>query len=119
MTARMPLDEDEVRRTHVFLAVSGALALVGCFAAFLFDGDPAWRIAFTVSVAVMLLGYSALWLQTRDLRNYSASVAVAVITVCNLAGVSASIYFGIFSPAPMILMLPIAFIGLSSSARGA
>jgi len=118
-TARATLAEDEVRRTHAFLVVSGALAVVGCGASFLFDGHALVRLVFAASVAALLAGYVALWLHTRDLTNYTPAKAVAVITVCNLAGISASLYYGLYSPAPMILMLPIAFIGLSSSGAGA
>lgn len=113
--AREALLEDEARRTHGFLALTGLLALVGVLAAYLLDGDPAYRTAFAVSVAIMELGYLALWWHTRELARYSPAKAVAVITVCNFAGVLACFYYGFFSPAPMILLLPIAYIGRSAS----
>lgn len=111
--------EDEARRTHAFMVVSGALAVVGWLATWFFDGHPALRMLFGAGVLWLVAGYLALWWHTRNLRNYSPAKAVASITLTNLTGVFASAYYGFFSPAPMILMLPIAYIGRSASGRGA
>ncbi len=113
------LAEDEVRRTHAFLLVTGVLAVVGAATTFLFDGHARWRIGFLLGVSLLLTGYFALWWRTRALQNYRPLEAVLVVSVCNLAGVAACFYYGLFSPAPMILMLPIAFIGRSASGGGA
>ncbi len=118
-TAQAALYEDEVRRTHVFMGASGGLAIVGAAATWLFDGDPFWRLLFNLGVLFLLGGYLALWWYTRDLRNYSPLKAVVVITICNLSGIAACLYFGLFSPAPMILLLPISFIGFSRSGAAA
>jgi len=118
-SARNALLVDEVRRTHAFLLVSGALAVVGAVATFLFDGEPLWRLLFVGGVSVLLAGYIALYRWTRDVRRYRPTQAVAVVTVCNLAGVAACMYYGMFSPAPMILMLPVAYIGMSCSGAAA
>ncbi len=113
------LVEDEARRTHAFMAASAALAVVGSAATWLFDGDPALRLAFVGGVLWLLGGYLWLWWQTRQLSNYHPAKAVAAITVTNLAGVLACGYYGFFSPAPIILMLPIAYIGRSGSGAAA
>ncbi len=101
------------------MVISGALALVGGAATFLFDGERTLQIIFLLGVAGLLLGYTGLWWHTRAGRNYTPAKAVYVITLCNLAGVAACLYFGLFSPAPMILLLPIAFIGRSASGAAA
>ena len=109
------LQVDEVRRTHRFMQISGALACVGGAATFLFAGERTLQIVFLLGTVGLLLGYGGLWWHTHDGRNYTPAKAVFVVTLCNLAGIAACLYFGLFSPAPMILMLPIAFIGRSAS----
>ena len=118
-SAAATLAIDEVRRTHRFMLISGALAVIGGIATFLFDGDRSLQVAFLLGIVGLIVGYSGLWWHTRDGRNYTPGKAVYVITLCNLAGIAACLYFGLFSPAPMILLLPIAFIGRSASGGAA
>jgi len=113
------ISAEEVMRCHSFLAISASLALVGAAAAYLFDGDPEIRLGFTLGVLALLVGYLGLYRHTRDPANYTPRGAVVVITICNLAGILGCLYYGFFSPAPMIMMLPIAFIGLSDSGSAA
>ena len=110
---------DEILRTRAFLWLSGGLAVVGAGASFLFEGDPRYGAAFRLSVLALVAGYAALYVHIRRPGNYSPNKALVVVAVCNLAGVVASVYFGVFSPCPMILMIPIAFFGLSRGTAAA
>jgi len=106
---------DEILRTRAFLWLSGSLGVVGAVASLLFDGSEVFGRAFRVSVVLLVLGYVALGIHIRKPENYSPTKALGVVAVCNLGGVVASFFYGVFSPCPMILMIPIAFFGLSRS----
>lgn len=110
---------DEILRTRAFLWLSGGLAVVGALASFALDGDSRVGAAFRLSVLALVAGYAALYVHMRREDNYSPAKALVVVAVCNLAGVVASLYYGLFSPCPMILMIPIAFFGLSRSGAAA
>jgi hypothetical protein len=110
---------DELLRMRAFLVLSGILATLGAGATVLVDGAPLFRIAFLVGVVAMLLTYTWFGLHTRDERNYSGAKAAAVVAVCNLAGVLACLFYGMWSPAPVVLMMPIMFFGLLRSTLAA
>lgn len=111
------LRSDEIQRTRAFLLVSGTLSLFGAAASPLFVGEPTvWRV-FLVSVVSLVAICAGFFLHIRDERRYSAEKALVVITVCEFAGVAAVAFYGFFSPAPMVMMLPIGFVGLSRNRR--
>ena len=110
---------DELLRMRAFLGLSGLLAFLGAGASFLVDGDPVLRLAFVVSVVLMLAVYGLFAHHTRDAKNYDELKAGLVISACNLAGVLACFFYGLWSPAPMVLMMPIGFFGLMRSGKAA
>ncbi len=119
MLADEALVDDELRRTQVFIVTTGALALVGTLASWLFDGHSGWRAVFAASSTFLLVAYASLWWHVRDTRRYLPTHTVAAVTLCSLAGVAACFFYGLFSPAPMILTLPVAFVGRTLSGPGA
>lgn len=115
----LALRDDERRRTRAFLWVSGTLAVCGAAAAPLLGGDPRTCIAFVVGVAAMLLTYAVFAKRLVDPSRFRPGRALAVVTAANLSGVLAAVHYGVFSPASMCLMVPIAYFGLTESARAA
>jgi serine/threonine-protein kinase len=104
---------------RAFLVLSASLATAGGLATFIVPGDPRVRLAFVAGVVVMLVAFTWFGLHTRDESNYSPGKAAAVVAVCNLAGVLACLFYGMWSPAPVVLMMPIMFFGLLRSAPAA
>ena len=110
---------DEILRTRSFLVLSGALGVCGAAATFLVAGDPVIRLVFIAWVIGMLASYVGLYVTIRDPSRYTPERALVVVAFANIAGSFASLYYGLFSPAPMVLMVPIAFFGMSRSERAA
>jgi len=113
------LESDEILRTRAFLVVSGSLGVLGAACGFLVPGDELVRLGFQGSVVVMVAVYAWFYWHIRHRENYSSGKAGLVLTACNLAGISACAYYGFFSPAPMVMMLPIGFFGHSRDASAA
>ncbi|MCP4804189.1 MAG: serine/threonine protein kinase [Proteobacteria bacterium] len=110
---------DELLRMRAFLVLSGVLAGLGGLATLAVPGDPAFRSAFLAGVFVMLVAYTWFGLHIRDESNYSSAKAATVVAICNLTGVLACLFYGMWSPAPVVLMMPIMFFGLLRSTRAA
>ncbi len=117
--AASALMADEILRTRSFLMLSGALGVCGAASSFLVDGDPLIRLVFVVWVIGMLTSYVGLYVSIRRPEQYTPEKALVVVAFANTAGTFAALYFGVFSPAPMVLMVPIAFFGMSRGERAA
>jgi tRNA A-37 threonylcarbamoyl transferase component Bud32 len=113
------LRDDERRRTRAFLWVSGGLAVCGAVAAPVVGGNRTSCVAFIVGVVAMLVAYVVFGRQLVDPARYRPGRALPVVTAANLSGVLAALHYGVFSPASMCLMLPIAYFGLTESTRAA
>jgi hypothetical protein len=109
------LRDDERRRTRAFLLVSAPLAVLGALAAPLLGGTTWTCVAFIMGVVLMLVVYGWLWRHLGADRVHSPRRALVAVTAANLSGVAAALHHGVFSPASMCLMLPIAYFGLSES----
>ena len=113
------LDADELARTRSFLWVSGALATVGALGALVLGGNPWTRALFVCSVLVLLCIYVLFGWHIQRPANYSPVKALVAVTGANMSGVAAALHFGLYSPAPMVLMVPIAYFGMSNSGMAA
>lgn len=107
------LESDEIARTRVFLQISGTLGALGAACSFLVEGEEFVRIGFVATVALLVTVYGWFHRHIRTRDNYTPAKAGLVLTCCNLSGIAACAYYGFFSPAPMVMMLPIAFFGAS------
>jgi serine/threonine-protein kinase len=110
---------EEMLRTRVFFRV--VLLLIVAVGAVLpiMGGDPVYKWIFAVGLA--LAGVSSavfLWF-IRDEANYTPARAIAPIACCVVCVIGACNYFGIYSPAPMVLTFGIYFMSLGSSMSAA
>jgi len=117
---KAPLDvlhRDEVLRTRRLSVIGMPVAIIGVVAAALIPGDPTARALMYVAAVIAFLsfayqGYRALHPDT------FGGLGVAIGWVVPAVAVSLAIpFFGVFSPAPMLLVLGVYFTGLGSSGR--
>ena len=99
--------------------MSGLLALSGGVGALLLSGNIYTRTAFLASVVFLLVSYTAFAFHIRRPERYTPLKALVVVTRANTAGILAAVHFGLFSPAPMVLMVPLAYFGTSNSSLAA
>lgn len=117
ITPRETLHVQEIARTRVFALaivvfatfVLGTLTLVG--------GDPLAKRLF--AGALVIIGASCGWLgwQLRTDAGYTVERATAVAFLSILAAFTGIWFFGVYSPAPMILPFGLAFFGIGQSTR--
>jgi len=111
------LERDEMLRTRRFCFVGIAISLAGGLAVAILPGDPtASMIVFcamgaAIMAIVFLLGRTADPIQ---FRRPSSVIGWFVPAVCVT---SALPFFGVFSPAPIILVLGIYFTGLGKNTK--
>ena len=111
------LHRDEVLRTRRLAVIGMPTAVLGVAASLLMPGDPTARSLMHLAALITFLsfayqGYRALHPET------FGGFGVAIGWVIPALSVSLAIpFFGVFSPAPMLLVLGVYFTGLGSSAR--
>jgi len=106
-------------RTRVFFRV--VLLLIVAVGAVLpiMGGDPVYKWIFAVGLALAGVS-SAVFLWTiRDEANYTPARTILPIVCCVVCVIGACNYFGIYSPAPMVLTFGIYFMSLSASMSAA
>ncbi len=107
--------QEEVARTHMFVKI--ALAIVAAIAVALpfLSGDPTAKTV--VAVALVPAALASIWLlvKTRDPTAYRTVDATIVAAAQCGAAYAGVFYWGIFSPAPAIILLGIYFFSLGGS----
>jgi eukaryotic-like serine/threonine-protein kinase len=110
---------EEMLRTRVFFRV--VLLLIGAVALALpiMGGDPLYKWIFAGGLLVAAVGSAVFLWYLRDEANYTPARLVWPIGCCVVAVATACAYFGIYSPAPMVLTFGIYFMSLGASVRAA
>ena len=115
-TAMTPADTllvDEIERTRrIVWVIVGLVITVGALVPLL-GGDPAARNLTIAGLACAALAAAGLFWMTAE-RSRFTPMRLAIASMGNVGAVATAIlYFGIFSPAPVVFVLGIYFVGLS------
>jgi serine/threonine-protein kinase len=117
ITPRETLHLQEVARTRVFATVVSVFAVFVLGTLALVGGDPfAKRI---LAGSLVAIGATCLWLrwQLRKDEGYTVTRATVAAYICILGAFTGIWFFGVFSPAPIILLFGLAFFSIGQSAR--
>jgi serine/threonine-protein kinase len=109
------LERDEMLRARRFCAIAIGIAAIGAVSAVILPGDPAATALLLGACGVSTLGTLFVLHRMRDpreLRRTSTALGWLVPSVCATMAIP---YFGSFSPAPVVLVLGVYFIGLGRS----
>ncbi len=109
------LERDEMLRTRRFCAIGAVIGTAGGASVTLLPGDPTATAVLLSSVGLALSAVLFLFLRTGDpvkFRKPSTMLGWYIPAVCVTASLP---YFGVFSPACVILVLGIYFTGLGKS----
>ncbi len=109
------LDRDEIMRTRLFCLIASSIAVAGALAVPLLPGAAWTGMCVLVAVGVSLAGIVFLFARTTDpvrFRSKSTLFGWYVPAVCVTSAIP---YFGVFSPAPLVLVLGVYFVGLGKS----
>ncbi|HEY1558941.1 MAG TPA: serine/threonine-protein kinase [Kofleriaceae bacterium] len=110
------LELDELQRTRRFCFIALPIAMLGGLSAPLLPGDTTATILLISSVAVAVFAILFLLSRTRNpetFRRPSTALGWFIPAACVTTAIP---YFGAFSPAPLVLVLGVYFVGLGRSA---
>ena len=118
VTPRETLHLQEITRTRAFVRLAFALALLVSASMFVLDGDPTAKRLF-LGGAVLVMA-TTVWLgwTIREDVGYTIGRALVCGFSCILAAFAGIHFFGVFSPAPMIIPFGLCVFGTSLSDRG-
>ncbi len=110
---------DEALRTRAFLSMSSGLAAAGGVTAFLVDGNLMWRWVFVILVIALLFANGIVLKQVRGAPKVRPGTVFTVVGLNAATSFAAMVYYGLYSPAPMVMMLTVSYFGLSEFRRAA
>ncbi len=118
LTPRETLQLQEVTRTRSFLRFSVALACLVSVSMALLRGDPIAKLVFLISSLAVVA--SCIWLGWLIRKDEGYTVERALVTgfTCIFAAFAGIYFFGVFSPAPVIIPFGLCVFGTSLSDRG-
>jgi serine/threonine-protein kinase len=111
------LERDEMLRTRRFCAIAAVIACVGAAAALVLPGDPTATWLMLAAVVVALGAIAFLLHRTRNPLEFNRPSTILGWFVPAVCVTSAIPYFGVFSPAAVVLVLGIYFTGLGKNTR--
>ncbi|MGE5183706.1 MAG: serine/threonine-protein kinase [Acidobacteriota bacterium] len=112
------LERDEILRTRTFCLIVALLAVVGAVSGIVIPGgDRDGKLVLFGACIVGLLSMAFLLYQTRDPIRFRQKWTLLVWFFPAICVNAAVFYFGIFSPAPMLVVLGVYFVGLSKAGR--
>jgi eukaryotic-like serine/threonine-protein kinase len=117
ITPDVALQQEELVRTRVFLAVSTALSLVLVPCTILLRGPLSARLVLLGCELTTAAGTSLLRYSLRKAENYTESRILASTCVTMSATALGVVFAGVFSPAPMVGSIGIYFLGQSKFRR--
>jgi hypothetical protein len=117
-TLRDTLTVRDVERTRAFLKTALVVASVVLLPLPWLGGDPLLKALFIGSLLVSGAACLLLLFHLRDPTNYRLSKLLIVGYVCMTGAFGGILYFGPFSPAPVIIPFGLYFFGLGHKFRG-
>jgi serine/threonine-protein kinase len=109
------LRADEMLRTRVFLRVVMLLLGTTVFILPVLGGDRAFKLVLVAAMVLTFAVCGGFLLYIRNEDNYTPERAIAPALITVVAAMAACNYFGLFSPAPMLLVFGVGFVSQSAS----
>ena len=109
------LERDELMRTRRFCLIGALIAVCGGLSVLLLPGDPTASVLLLSSVGCALAAILFLYGRTGDPMRFRKPTTLLGWYIPAICVCTAIPYFGVFSPAPLVLVLGIYFTGLGRS----
>lgn len=109
------LERDELMRTRRFCLIGALIGLCGGGSTMLLPGDPTASAVTLSAVGCALAAILFLYVRTSDPVKFRKPTTLLGWYIPAVCVCSAIPYFGVFSPAPLVLVLGVYFTGLGKS----
>ncbi len=110
---------EEVARSRFFLAMAGLLGVAFLVSLTILGGNPTLKLVLAGTIFVVLVSVAVLYWQIRDPLKYAPHKMTVVAMITAISAYHGVFYWGVFSPAPALIVLGIYFISRSEGFRGA
>jgi serine/threonine-protein kinase len=111
------LERDEILRTRRFCLIALVLVGAGGGATLFLPGDPIATIVLWSAVVTGTGGIAFLFRRTSDPARFRLRSTAVGFFLPTIGVITAIPYFGAFSPAPVLLILAVYFMGFATDAR--
>jgi eukaryotic-like serine/threonine-protein kinase len=112
-SSALSMRRQEAARARGFARLVGLLCIAGLVSQ-LFLGGALWlRVLFSTSLVALGATAAQVWWVTRHPLDYRPPLARAFGAVAAVASLVVSGYLGVFSPAPMLIVLGVSFFAMS------
>jgi serine/threonine-protein kinase len=111
------LARDEILRTRRFCWIALVLVIAGGLSTPLLPGDPIASIGVWSAVVTTIIGIVFLYRRTSDPEKFRRKSTALGFFLPTIGVITAIPYFGAFSPAPVLLILAVYFMGFATDAR--
>jgi serine/threonine-protein kinase len=109
----LSMRRQDAARARGFARLVGLLCAVGLVSQLLLGGTLWLRVLFSASLLVLGATAAQVWWVTRHPLDYRPSLARAFGAVAAVTSLVVSAYLGVLSPAPMLVVLGVAFFAMS------
>jgi serine/threonine-protein kinase len=116
-TPRDALHLQEIERTRAFVKLSVGIALLTAAVLPFVGGDAIAKRAFYVGLALVVLSGAWLGWKIRTDEGYTVERALVCGAACVFAAYCGIYFFGVYSPAPVIIPFGLCFFSTGQSAR--
>jgi serine/threonine-protein kinase len=116
-TAVDAMREEEIARTRLFIRMGWLLSVAAIATVFVVDAQP---VIATVFVAGLVLGIaisSGYHRAFADPRNYTERALMVLAVICMINGNLAVLFYGVYSAAPLMIVIGIHFVARTEAER--
>jgi eukaryotic-like serine/threonine-protein kinase len=119
ITPRETLHVQEIERTRVFTSTVVVFAILVAISMALIGGDPVAKRVLLVAIAAIVVSCGWLRWQVRRDEGYTVARATIVAYIAVLGAFTGVWFFGVFSPASLVLPFGLSFFSLGQDRRAA
>jgi hypothetical protein len=119
ITPRETLHVQEIERTRVFTTTVVVFAVLVAISLALIGGNPVAKRMLLVALVAIVASCGWLRWQVRRDEGYSVARATVVAYIAVLGAFTGVWFFGVFSPAPLVLPFGLSFFSLGQDRRAA
>ena len=112
-SSALSMRRQDAARARGFSRLVGLLCVAGLGSQLLVAGEPWLRALFSTSMVVLGATAARVWWVTRHPLDYHPALARAFGAVSVASSLVVSAYVGVLSPAPMVVVLGVAFFAMS------
>ena len=117
ITPRETLHVQEIERTRVFTSTVVVFAILVAISMALIGGDPVAKRVLLVAIAAIVVSCGWLRWQVRRDEGYTVARATIVAYIAVLGAFTGVWFFGVFSPASLVLPFGLSFFSLGQDRR--